>query len=244
MFEVSVKMDVLKEIVGVISTLVEEVKFNVSPTGVSIKAVDPAHVAMLVMDLKPEAFERYQADEMAFAIEVDKLKDLLKLGGAGDVVEMSYDGEKSRLIARLGNLKKEMSLLDLAGMSDPKVPQLNLEAYVVLSVDDLSRGIKASETVSEHVALAAEKDRFTISAAGDRDTAELVLGKDELVDINAPDTMRSLFSLDYFSAMVKAISSKEPVKIYLGKEYPLKMIFPVAEGNGEVVYLLAPRIEE
>ena len=244
MFEASVKMDVLKEMVGVISTLVEEVKFNVTSSGVSIKAVDPAHVAMLVMDLEPAAFERFEAKEMAFAIEVEKLKDLLKLGGAEDVVELMYDGDKNRLIARIGKLKKEMALLDLAGMSDAKVPQLNLESYAVIPLAELSKGIRASETVSEHVALTAERDRFTISAAGDRDSAELVLGPDELVEIKAPEMMRSLFSLDYFSAMVKAIQTKEPVRIYLGKEYPMKMVFPVADGHGEVLYLLAPRIEE
>ncbi len=244
MFEVSVKMDVLKEMVGVISTLVEEVKFNVTPSGISIKAVDPAHVAMLVMDLEPGAFERFEAKDMAFAIEVEKLKDLLKLGGSGDVIEMRFDGDKNRLVATMGNLKKEMALLDLAGMSDPKVPQLNLESYVVIPLAELTRGIKASETVSEHVALTAEKDRFTISATGDRDSAELVLGPDELVEIKAPEMMRSLFSLDYFSAMVKAIQTQDPVRIYLGKEYPMKMVFPVAEGKGEVLYLLAPRIEE
>jgi len=241
-FEITVKMDVLKEIVGVVSTLVEEVKFNAEPEGITIKAVDPAHVAMLVMELKPEAFEKYDAKGMAFAIEVDKLKDLLKLGG--DTVDMRYDEEKNRLIACLGNLTKEMSLLDLAGMSDPKVPQLNLEAYVVLSVVELGRGIKASESVSEHVALSTEKDKFIISAAGDRDSAELVLGKDELVEINTPESMRSLFSLDYFSSMIKAIGGKGDVKIFLGKEYPMKMVFSIADGNGDVMYLLAPRIEE
>jgi proliferating cell nuclear antigen len=243
-FEITVKMDVLKEIVGVVSTLVEEVKFNATPEGITIKAVDPAHVAMLVMEIKPEAFEKYDAKGLAFAIEVDKLKDILKLGGADDLVEMQYDEEKNRLIANLGNLKKEMSLLDLAGMSDPKVPQLNLESFVVLSVSELGRGIKASESVSEHVALSAEKDSFTISASGDRDSAELVLGKDELVEINAPESMRSLFSLDYFSSMVKAIGGKGDVKIFLGKEYPMKMAFSIADGNGDVTYLLAPRIEE
>jgi len=241
-FEITVKMDVLKEIVGVVSTLVEEVKFNAEPEGITIKAVDPAHVAMLVMELKPEAFEKYDAKGMAFAIEVDKLKDLLKLGG--DTVDMRYDEEKNRLIACLGNLTKEMSLLDLAGMSDPKVPQLNLEAYVVLSVVELGRGIKASESVSEHVALSTEKDKFIISATGDRDSAELVLGKDELVEINTPESMRSLFSLDYFSSMIKAIGGKGDVKIFLGKEYPMKMVFSIANGNGDVTYLLAPRIEE
>jgi hypothetical protein len=30
----------------------------------------------------------------------------------------------------------------------------------------------------------------------------------------------------------------------LGKNYPLKMEFDIADGKGKVVYLLAPRVEE
>jgi proliferating cell nuclear antigen len=55
--------------------------------------------------------------------------------------------------------------------------------------------------------------------------------------------VRSLFPLDYFSNMVKAISSAQTVTLYLGTDYPVKMEFKIAGGKGEVKYLLAPRIE-
>ena len=45
MFQAKVKSETLKGIVDVVSTLVDEAKFNVNAKGVSLKAVDPAHVA-------------------------------------------------------------------------------------------------------------------------------------------------------------------------------------------------------
>ena len=50
-FKARVKADILKEIINVVSTLVDEVKLNVGQDGVSLKAVDPAHVAMVEMKL-------------------------------------------------------------------------------------------------------------------------------------------------------------------------------------------------
>jgi len=43
--------------------------------------------------------------------------------------------------------------------------------------------------------------------------------------------------------MIRAISSGTVVEISLGNDYPVKMKFDVADGNGRVNYLLAPRIE-
>src|SRR2546428_14115269 len=61
MFDVKVKAEVLKEVVDVISTLVDEAKFNITKDAVSVKAVDPAHVAMVDLSLEQAAFESYRA---------------------------------------------------------------------------------------------------------------------------------------------------------------------------------------
>jgi proliferating cell nuclear antigen len=64
-----------------------------------------------------------------------------------------------------------------------------------------------------------------------------------LEKLDCKEEVRSLFPLDYFSNMVKAISTAQLVTMRMGNDYPVKMEFSIAEGNGEVTYLLAPRIE-
>src|SRR5205823_637540 len=65
LFEGKVKADVLKEVVDVVSTLVDEAKFNVGKDSITVKAVDPAHVAMVDLTLDRGSFEAYKADEGA-----------------------------------------------------------------------------------------------------------------------------------------------------------------------------------
>jgi proliferating cell nuclear antigen len=43
--------------------------------------------------------------------------------------------------------------------------------------------------------------------------------------------------------MIKAIGSAPEVTMYIGTDYPINLEFSIAEGNGQVKYLLAPRIE-
>jgi len=243
MFDVKIKADVLKELVDVVSTLVDEAKFNITKDAVGVKAVDPAHVAMVDLNVDRGAFEAYRADECELGIDMDKVKEVLRLAKAGDVISMRHEEEKNRLVVSVGNTTRRMSLVDTAGMSDPKVPSLNLPAKVSVRTDELRQGIRASESVSDHIALLAGPDGFEIVSEGDTDTVSHKVPKDLLEELQAKESVRSLFPLDYFSNMVKAISTAPTVRLYLGNDYPVKMEFDIAAGKGQVKYLLAPRIE-
>ena len=243
MFEAKVKADVLKELVDVVSTLVDEAKFNVSKDSIVVKAVDPAHVAMVDLALSRDAFESFKADEGEIGIDMDKMKEILRLAKAGDPIALSHDEDKNRLVVTVGNTTRRMALVDTAGMSDPKVPSLNLPAKLVVRTDELRQAIRASESISDHLALKASPEGLEIVAEGDTDNVSHVVPKDMLEELQCKEAVRSLFPLDYFSNMVKAISSASNVTLYLGSDYPVKMEFKIAGGKGEVRYLLAPRIE-
>lgn len=243
MFEAKLKADVLKELVDVVSTLVDEAKLNVGKDSVTVKAVDPAHVAMVDLSLDRSAFEAYKAEETELGLDMDKMKEILRLAKSGEVISVNHDEDKNRLVVSVGNTTRRMSLVDTAGMSDPKVPSLNLPAKLVVRTDELRQAIRASESVSDHIALKASPEGFEVVSEGDTDTVSHMVPKDLLEELQAKDAVRSLFPLDYFSNMVKAISSAPTVALYLGTDYPVRMEFKIAAGKGEVKYLLAPRIE-
>lgn len=243
MFNAKVKSEILKDIIDIISPLVNEIKLNITSKGISIRAVDPAHVAMVDLEVKSNAFEEFKAKEMELGIDMDKLGSIMRLSTAGDMVSLEYDNDANRLTVRIGNLVRKMGLIDTAGMPDPKMPSLNLPAKVVLKSSEISKGVRASESISDHLALSVNKDTFELFAEGDTDTVNLKLPKDLLVDINAPSKCKSLFSIDYFSNMIKPVKSDNPLTIHLGNDNPIQVEFDIADKKGHVTYLLAPRIE-
>src|SRR3972149_9913473 len=162
MFEAKVKAEVLKEVVDVVSTLVDEAKFNSGKDAVTVKAVDPAHVAMVDLSLDRSAFEAYKAEEGELGGDLDKMKEILRLAKSGDVITLSHDEDKNRLVVAVGNTTRRMALVDTAGMSDPKVPSLNLPAKLTVRAEELRQGIRASEGHSDHIALKASNSGFEI----------------------------------------------------------------------------------
>jgi proliferating cell nuclear antigen len=242
-FHAKLSADTLRSIIEAVGTLVDESKIKVTKDGISLKAVDPAHVAMVELTLGKGAFDDFKGDDVELGVDLEKLREILKLASSDDEVILKHDETNSKLEVRIGNLTRRMALVETSGMTDPKVPKLDLPATITLAVEELERGIRASEAVSDHVALSATPDTFELTAEGDTDTVNLRLEKSMLGALKVSDKVRSLFSLDYFANMVKAAKGSPGLTIHLGSDYPVRLEFEIAKGNGHVTYLLAPRIE-
>ena len=244
MFKARVKSEVLREFLEVVSAIVTEVKFSVSKEGIEVKAMDPSHVAMLILNLKKGAFEEFNGEAAELGVDVEKLKGVMRLAKPGDLVDLAHDGAKGRLVISVGKLTRHMSIVDPAGISDPKVPNVNPPCKVVIKTEELRQGIRGSESISDHVTLTIEPNGFVMHSEGENDKVDLRLPKEALTLVDAKETVKSMYPLDFFSAMVKSIGATEEVAMYVGNEYPLKLEFQFAGGNGDVRFLLAPRVEE
>lgn len=243
MFHAKIRSETLKGIVDVVSTLVDEAKFKIDAEGLELKAVDPAHVAMVDMRVEKAAFEEFSADDTELGVDLDKIKEVLRLARSGDIIEMDQDEDKNRLVLHVGNITRRMNLVDTTGMNDPKVPNLSLPAKIAVTSDELQKGIRAAESVSDHIALNASPEGFEMFSEGDTDSVSLKLPKDLLISLEVSEKVKSLFPLDYFSNMVRSIPAGSVVSINLGSDYPVKLEFDIADKKGSVNYLLAPRIE-
>ena len=249
MFKARIKADNLKEFIGTVGSLVDEAKLNVNEDGMQIKAVDPSHVAMIEANLIKSAFDSYETDVAEMGIDVDKFKTVLAVAGKEDMVSLEKDDKLNRLVVTIGNLTRAMPLLDTSGMPDPKVPSLDLPAFVSVSVEEISQGLKASKSVSDHIALSTTKDSFRLICEGDnQNRVDLTLGKEQLEKLVSPEETTSLFSLEYFALMVNSLPPDRILHINLGTDLPVKVdadlaIEDLTGAQGNVKFLLAPRID-
>jgi proliferating cell nuclear antigen len=246
MFKARIRTDVLRELIEVIATLVPEAKLSVSKDGITVKAVDPSHVAMLVLNLKPAAFEEFTGESTEIGIDVEKFKEVLRLSKPGDLIDLQFDGGKNRLVVKVGRVTRAMSVIDPAGITDPKVPNVSPPGVAVVKMEELRQGIRGTESISDHVTLSLDADGFTMHSEGETDRVDMHLTKadDGLRKLEVKEPVRSMYPLDFFSNMVKSITTSSDVTLHVGNEYPLKIEFAVADGKGEARFLLAPRVEE
>ena len=252
MFEAKIDANVLRGCIEAITAVVDEGKLRIAEDGLKLRAVDPANVAMVSFELQSDAFDefRFAAAEAAtespaeteIGMDFVKLLGILGIGGREEV-ELELDEHAQKLFTRMGSLSYTISLLDPSSLrKEPKVPELEFPARVIIETEEFRRAIRAAEKIGDHIALGVDGEVFFMEAEGEMDKLRLELRKEQLIDLT-PGTLHSLYTLDYISAMSKGMSHAENITLNLGKDYPLQIEFEMAEGKGKVGYLLAPRIE-
>ncbi|WP_129114267.1 DNA polymerase sliding clamp [Halegenticoccus tardaugens] len=245
MFKAIVSASTLRDALDSVSVLVDECKIRLNEDELAIRAVDPANVGMVDLSLDAAAFESYEADGGVIGVNLSRLEDIAGMANAGDLVHLELDEETRKLHIRIDGLSYTLALIDPDSIrQEPDIPDLDLPATIVLEGNQLDRGIKAADMVSDHIGLRVdeEEEAFFIEAEGDTDDVDLELGRDDLIDL-AAGPADSLFSLDYLKDMNKAIPSDAEVTVELGEEFPVKLHYELAEGMGNVTYMLAPRIQ-
>ncbi|MFB6069998.1 MAG: DNA polymerase sliding clamp [Halanaeroarchaeum sp.] len=245
MFKAIVSADTLRSTLDSVSVLVDECKIHLNEEGLAIRAVDPANVGMVDLELDAAAFESYEADGGLIGVNLSRLEDIAGMADAGQLVQLELDEETRKLHITIDGLEYTLALIDPDSIrQEPDLPDLDLPARVVIEGADIDRAVRAADMVSDHIALGVDdgEDLFYVDAEGDTDDVHLELGLEDLIDLEVGDA-HSLFSLDYLKDMNKAIPKDGEVAMELGEEFPVKIHFDIAEGLGTVTYMLAPRIQ-
>ena len=239
---------VLRECVDAVLAVVDEARLKIYEDAWRIRAVDPANVALVDLELRREAFsefslgpeEEQKKGEKEFVIGVpfDKMRDVLRWC-KGDV---TLSIEKEKMTLQSDAYTFTLTLIDPSSIrKEPKIPEIEFAAKVVVDANDFKKVLKAAEKISYQVAIGVQNESFFVEAEGEMETMRYSLHKDELVHLSGSDC-RSLFSLEHLTAMAKGFAS-DTLTLHISTDHPLKMEFDFADGNGKVIYMLAPRIE-
>ncbi len=245
MFKAIVRAERLQSTLDSVGVLVDECKIHLDEEGIEIRAVDPANVGMVDLSLDASAFESYEADGGLIGVNLVRLQDIAGMADSGQLVELELDEETRKLHISIDGLEYTLALIDPESIrEEPDLPDLDLSSTIVIEGRDIDRAVTAADMVSDHIELGVDdgSEVFYVKAEGDTDDVHLELDAEDLIDL-VPGNASSLFSLDYLQDMNKAIPKDAEVTMELGEEFPVKLHFDIAEGEGNVTYMLAPRIQ-
>jgi proliferating cell nuclear antigen len=245
MFNAIVRAATLQATLDSVGVLVDECKIHLGEDGLEIRAVDPANVGMVDLSLDADAFESYEADGGLIGVNLVRLQDIAGMADSDQLVQLELDEETRKLHISIDGLEYTLALIDPESIrEEPDLPDLDLSSTIVIEGRDIDRAVTAADMVSDHIELGVDEDEetFYVKAEGDTDDVHLELDADDLIDLTVGPAS-SLFSLEYLKNMNKAIPKDAEVRTELGEEFPVKLHFDIAEGEGTVTYMLAPRIQ-
>jgi proliferating cell nuclear antigen len=244
MIQIKVDGKTIREFSNLILTLVQEARVDFKPDGISAKVMDPARVAMISIDVKREAFQEFDVNgEDSLGLDIEKMRNFLRLTDPTEIIDLKYDGK--RISMKIGNLSAGIPIIDPSALTTPKIPTIEPQDKIVTDLNQLSKGIKAAEGISEVVTFSIKSEELKIYAKGETDseTTEMTIPKSLAKEFIFTSDSKSSFALEYLTKFLRALESTEEVSIALGNDYPLRMEAPIMNGKGKVTFLIAPRIE-
>lgn len=246
MIRATVSAGRLNRALEAVTVLVETATLHFGPDGLSIETVDPANAAAVSVSLLSEAFSEYEADETQMSIDVSRVARITRNINEHQTVELLYDPESQDLRLDSGSYEFELSLIQSNSVhSGQRAAEIEPPGKVVIGGDELHKAVTMANMFSDELILGIDADRevFYINARGDTDSMAVSFESDEdPIEELEPTKAHTIFSLEYLSDMVQVVPHQNDVRLELGEEYPAKIQFDIANGEGEVVYGLAPRV--
>lgn len=243
-FQAAIQGGTITTVLTTLRAIVDEARIHIDENGISMRAVDPANIAMDDLDLTAAAFESYDATPGVIGVDLDRFADAVGMANADDLVQLSLDQQTRKLLIHVDGLEFTMACIDPGSIrAEPEIPEFDLPAEVTITRDALDRGVTAADMVSDHVTLRMDEtsEQCIIEAEGDTDDVSLEIDSEDLTAVTAADA-HAVFSLDYMTDLVRSIPTGTAVTLTAGTDFPVVVAYGFADGNGHVRRMLAPRI--
>jgi len=244
----------VKPFVNIISQFVDEARLRVSEHGLSVRATDPANVAMCEVTLDAAAFESFEvSDETTLGVNLDEFKRLIRRARKGhdDTLTLSLNQyELSATVARGyadHNVVSQgtLDLIDPASVrEEPDIPELDRSVEITLPhgpfADALSYGVGAHDYAELAVkGVNQHTDAFYVS--GETDTRAESVAVD---NVTCSATAESLYDSDRLSDLLAATSEVSPEEVTLTFDDDRPLTLTAATDHLTASLMVAPRVRD
>lgn len=233
---------IIKESFSSISKIVDEVVCTVDSEGFRLSAMDRSHICFVFLDLKASVFDEYICNvPEKICIDTQEFMTILKRIKKTDTLKLSSD-EGNFIIMLEGDVDREfkIKLIDM-DYESPEPPKLEFPIGVPVPSNIVNDAITDMDLFSDKLYFIINNEYFTVNTDGEFGDAKFQYLHGE-GDIN--ESVKSCFAIPKLKEIFSASKFSDIVNIYMGNDMPLSVVFELVTGDGELKYLLAPRLEQ
>ena len=244
MFRAKIKVQDLIRFLNSALMLSNESSLKIDENGISMKVVDTANVCMVSSILKNNAFSDYEATEDKIGLNLEKLVSLLKSSSNADYVEIEHLEEESKIKVSSSKLNFKLRLISLDVIKkDPKIPEIEYNTNMMIESINLKKAIKIGEKIGDVLKFIITKEKLILECE-DGITSNMVYTvlENEMISSSIDEDVISTYDINYLSDIIKNLSDN--VRIEIKTDYPLMISSDFANNEGNISYLLAPRIQD
>lgn len=226
-----------------ISEIVDEVAIQISTSGVHVKALDPSRIAMLVVDLPPEAFQEFSVNEdMSIGLAVSNLVKIFKSLKKSDRLVIAANNEYIEILVEGTTGGRRYRFRNISILAE-EMPKLNLVYDVEASIlaSPLKTLLKDLTDVVDTVGIEANNDVITFFDYDSKKYSfKLTSASGNILNLVIKKNMAVAYDSEYISKIIDLLSLSNIVDLRYGIEVPLSL--SIEFSGGKATYYLASKV--
>lgn len=236
-----------KAVSAAVKTLVEEATFDANSEGITFRAMDPSHVALVDLSWPASSWAAFECDRpFKFSVRVEDLVRTISRADTKDQVEISSAEDDSITIKFSNGYKREFNihLIESTTASAP-LPKLEYDTKAAVTKTILEKALGDVSVVSDQVTIQSTKDKITFSGKSDVGRAEISLAKNDadVLELQSSAESKATYSIDYISGILKALGGvADTVQMEYSSKKPLRLELKLNDQGAKMFYFLAPRV--
>lgn len=238
----TVEKGILGSVLDAVIKMVEEGRIIVLEDGIRVRGTDPADVGVVIFEIDEDAFIEYDSSPTNICVDFTELLDMINVADSNQ--EVDFELKSHDLELNIMDLSFTLTLLDPQSLGhDRDIPDLELNAEVVLDSEAFKRGVRGADLIADHVefGIDASNDAFYMEAKGDDNQVILQKPKRDLSTMTSSPT-EAIYSVEYLKMIHDSVPDDTQVRIKFDEEYPTEISFHLADGDISAKYFISPRL--
>lgn len=226
-----------------LQAVVEESLFELDESGIEASVAHESSVCVVKLNLSESAFATYNFDARTIGVDIEEMNDILSIAEDEPVTLILED---HNLESKFTEVDYRSALIDTDSIDNhQEIPDLDLNAGFGLTSEQFSKAINVSGKVANHVDIGLNESEGVVQfkAAGDDNRVITEFDQEELLDIT-PFPASATYSLTFLEEINSVIPSETNIHVEFDEEFPMVISYSILDDDGEVNYMLAPRLSE
>ena len=229
-----------------LKNILSDVNFKADSTGLKLTAVDGTTTAIVNLFLNAERFEEYIClKSINIGINLASVFKILKGIKNTDTISFTIlHSDSNNILLTSQNsdkravIRSKIKLLDM----DEKIyniPDIHFDSYMTMPSSDFQTYISDLSNISSEIQIKSNSNNMTMTAKGDFAEQSITINETNENIPNDSNEQSGVFNIKYIQLFTKSTNLCGTVEIYLKSQYPLTILYNVAN-LGVLKYCLAP----
>ena len=228
-----------------LKNILADVNFKADISGLKLTTIDGNKNAIVNLFLQSEKFEEYICtDCVNIGVNLLSIFKILKGIKHTDTIAFTiYKEDEHSIHIESQNSDKKATIISKIKLLDMdekiyNIPDINFESYITMPSTDFQSYISDLANISSHIEFRSSSNNLILKAKGDFADQQIRINETNN-EVSNTDEQFGVFNIKYIQLFTKSTNLCGTVEIYLKTDYPLTILYNVAN-LGQIKYCLAP----